>query len=281
MFITNSIAMLHNELDAIRFSGGRRRCVSLVTLRGGLHDGHGAVINAARTVSDVLVVALLPEAPVASSVIVDDENNVVSATEFHDIGFVEQHDAQIFFKPTEELLFPIDREPLLAVTSPDTDTPFACEAHALLTHLKILNIVQPEIMVWGEKKFIEHFQVRRLIRELDIRTQLQCIPTVRHANGVPVGDEDNAPESADDETLPVLYETIKNAAHAIRSGARSFDKLARTARRSLKRAGFEVNYFHVLDEDTLQPASDATTYRIAAQVTLDGRAYADSLGLTL
>ena len=119
MFITNSIAKLHNELDAMRFHGGRRRCVSLVTLRAGLHDGHGAVINAARTVSDVLVVALLPETQPQRAVVYDDENNVVSATEFHDIGFVEQHEAQIFFKPTEEVLFPIDREPLLAVTPPD------------------------------------------------------------------------------------------------------------------------------------------------------------------
>ena len=121
MFITNSIAKLHNELDAIRANGGRRRCVSLVTLRSGLHDGHGAVINAARTVSDVLVVALLPEAQPRRAVVYDEEKNVVSATEFHDIGFIEQHDAQIFFKPTEDLLFPIDSDPLLAVTPPEAD----------------------------------------------------------------------------------------------------------------------------------------------------------------
>ena len=80
------------------------------------------------------------------------------------------------------------------------------------------------------------------------------------ADTVPVGDEQVEPGAEEDDKLPVLYETIKNAAHAIRSGARSFDKVARTARLSLSRAGLEVDYFYVLDEDTLQPASSSATW---------------------
>ena len=280
MFITNSIARLHNELDAMRFRGGRRRCVSLVTARAGLHDGHGAVINAARTVSDVLVVAVLPESG-RSTVVYDDDDNVVSATEFHDISFVEQHEAHVFFKPSEETLFPIDIEPLVSITAEEAEDQLSYDSQALIAQLKILNIVQPEIMVWGEKKFIEQSLVRRLIRDLDVRTQVQCVPTVRHANGVPVGDE-GADPTAEDDTLPVLFETIRNAAHAIRAGARSFEKVARTARMSLTQAGFEVDHFLILDEETLKmPGSDTTSFRIAARVCLHGTSYSDSLGLTL
>lgn len=244
MFITNSSAKLHNQLDPIRFQGGRRQCVSLVTVHSGLHDGHGAVINAAKTVSDILVVAILPRRRTSNA-----QGNVVTATEFHDISYIEQHTAQVLYKPEEDDLFPIDEESMVHIIKPERSLAADFDPNVLLTYLKILNVVQPDVMVWGEKKYTEFAYVRRLIAELDIRTQVQCIPTVRHANGIPVGREDDRLLS--DDLLPVIHQTLSNAAHAIRSGARNYDSVARTARLPLKGAGFDIDYFQVFDEKTL------------------------------
>lgn len=275
MFITNSIAKLHNELDPIRHKGGRRRCISLVTVRPGLHEGHGAVINAAKTLSDALVVAILPGPRPHQP-----PGNVVSATEFHDISFIENHTAQVLFKPSEDDLFPFDDDQMVKIEPCEGMQGVDFEAESLLAHLKVINIVQPDVMVWGEKKFIEYAYVRKLIAEMDIRTQVQCIPTVRHTNGVPVGREDES--VLEDTDLPIIYQTLTNAAHAIKAGARNFDSVARTARLPLKGAGFKVAYFTVFDENTMRPAtSDTTSYRIATRATINGKTYSDSLGLTL
>ena len=135
MFITNSSTKLHNQLDPIRFQGGRRQCVSLVTVHSGLHDGHGAVINAAKTVSDVLVVAILPRQRSA-----DAQGNVISATEFHDISYIEQHAAQVLYKPEENDLFPIDDESMVHVIKPENSLAIDFDPNVLLTYLKILNV---------------------------------------------------------------------------------------------------------------------------------------------
>ena len=159
---------------------------------------------------------------------------------------------------------------------------FKLPENLLTTHLKILHAVQPDIMVWGERNFVEYSQVRRMISELGIRTQVQCIPTVRHANGVAVSSNDAHYSEEQTEKLAIVFSTLRNCAHAIRSGATNFNKVANTAKVAIKGAGLELSYFHILDEDTLRPADkDTVTYRVVTKATLDGRHIEDSLGLTL
>ena len=52
----------------------------------------------------------------------------------------------------------------------------------------------------------------------------------------------------------MMFETLRNAAHAIRAGARNFNKVTNTARLALKGAGFEVQYFYILDDEHMIPA---------------------------
>ncbi|MFT7652792.1 MAG: pantoate--beta-alanine ligase [Candidatus Azotimanducaceae bacterium] len=272
MHIAHSSVKLCQQLDTLRFRGGTRRCISLVATRGDLHEGHGAVINAAKTVSDVVVVAILPTG-------CNPTENLVTNNEFKDIGFIERHQADILFAPPEEPL--TGNQPLL-VNFNDIDEQFRLPPATLTSHLKVLNAVQPDIMVWGERNFIELSQVRRLISELGIRTQVQCIPTVRHANGVAVSTNDHLFSEEDNAMLPTIFATLRNAAHAIRAGATRLRKVENTAKLAIKGAGFDLEYFHILDEEHLTPATDATTtYRIVTSARINDIPVADSLGLTL
>ena len=99
MIIARTASNLAQELDPLRIRGGTHRTVSLVTTRGGFHDGHGAVMNAARTISDVIVVAVAPEPNRKNG-------NVVTASEFQDISFLEQHEVDFLYAPNEEEMFP-------------------------------------------------------------------------------------------------------------------------------------------------------------------------------
>lgn len=272
MLIAHSPNKLHTELDAMRFRGGTRRCVSLITTRGDLHDGHGAVINAAKTVSDVVVVGIMPGQS-------HQKDNVISNDEFKDIGFIERHKADVLYAPPEESLGSSDH---IELNFDSTPAEFTLPQTLLTHYLKFLHAIQPDIMVWGERNFVEYSQVRRMIRELGIRTQVQCIPTVRHANGVAVSGDDDYFDEAQQEQLPIIFETLRNAAHAIRAGARNFSKVANTAKLAIKGAGFELDYFHILDEELLIPASnETTTYRIITRAQLGERTIFDSIGLTL
>ena len=160
MLIAHSPEKLHTELDALRWRGGTRRCVSLINTKGDLHEGHGAVINAAKTVSDIVVVAILPGYSTQTE-------NIVSSNEFKDIGFVERHKADVLYAPAEEAFGEVLGVNLdIANHVPELTLP----QPLLLHHLKILNSVQPDITLWGERNFIEFSQIRTLIRDTGLRT---------------------------------------------------------------------------------------------------------------
>lgn len=275
MIIARSAANLAQELDPLRGQGGARRCVSLMTSRGNFHAGHGAVMNAAKTVSDIVVLAIVPTPN-------QKNDNVVTASEFQDIAFLEQHEVDVLYAPSEEELFPRGFDFMSNLVQPHACDELAINPYMLTQHLKLINAVQPDIMVWGEKNFIEFHNVRQLIVDLDIRTQVQCVPTVRHADGVAVSSAVEAMKGKQREQAPGLYETLKNVAHAIRTGARNFEKIEKTARLALRGADLDIVYFRILDEENLAQASDkTTTYRIVGSVKLGNSSVTDSLGLTL
>ncbi len=186
------------------------------------------------------------------------------------------------YAPDEDAMFHRGYDFMFNVRQPHPCTELDIGSFRLTQHLKIINTVQPNIMVWGEKNYIEFHSVRQLINDLDIRTQVQCVPTVRHADGVAISSAVESMDHMEREKLSILYATLKNVVHAIRTGARNFEKLEKTARVALRSAGLKIVYFRILDEENLAPASNkTTTYRIVGSVKLGNRSVTDSLGLTL
>ena len=274
MIIARTATKLSHELGAIT-TRGSRRFTSLVTTGGRLHDGQGAVINAANTISDLLVVAIAPQENEGSG-------NVVTADQFSDISFLEQHDVDVLFAPSYQALFPRPPAQMYRVSGPENDSILSPDVTRLTLHLKLINAVQPDIVVWGEKNFIDYFHVRQMIGDLGLAAQMQCVPTVRHADGVAVCAKESALSPEQRARLPVLYSTLGDVVHAIRDGARTFKNLEKTARVALRGADMEVELFAILDANQLTPADDATTsFRIIGQVSIDGVQITDSLGLTL
>jgi len=275
MIIARTAKHLVSVLEPLRVRGGSKTRVSLVNTRGGFHDGHGAVMNAARTVSDIVVVAVAPEPDI-------DHGNIITVSEFQDISFLEKHEVDFLYAPETEQFFPLGFEFTYSINQPHVGGDFNVGNYRLTQHLKLINAVQPDVMVWGEKNFIEYQSVRQMISDLDIRTDVQCVPTVRHADGVAVSTAVEAMTSNQRQRVKILNETLQNVAHAIRTGARNFNKIERTARLALRGAKLDVVYFSILDEDHLAAASGkTTTYRIVGSVKLGDSTVTDSLGLTL
>ena len=76
---------------------------------------------------------------------------------------------------------------------------------------------------------------------------------MRGDDGLPLANQPKTPETSDNQRAAarVLYQTLSNVAHAIKNGARNYDKLTNTARLALRNADLEIRKFSILDEDTL------------------------------
>ena len=121
---------------------------------------------------------------------------------------------------------------------------------------KLLNQAQPDAAFFGEKDYQQLLVVRRLVRDLNIPTEVIGVPTMRERDGLALSSR-NADLKPDQRRVAVrlnavLHETIRE----LRAGEVSIAEAEKEATRHLIAAGFIVDYVAIRDAETLEPISD-------------------------
>jgi pantoate--beta-alanine ligase len=118
---------------------------------------------------------------------------------------------------------------------------------------KLLNRVQPDVAVFGEKDYQQLIVIRRLARDLDIPTEIVGMPTSRDGHGLALSSRNAYLSPRELEIARQLNGVLAEAA-AQASAKRSIDGVEREAQSALLKAGFaHVDYVAVRRADDLLP----------------------------
>ena len=122
---------------------------------------------------------------------------------------------------------------------------------------KLLIAVVPDVALFGEKDFQQLAVIRRMVADLGLPVRIAGIPTVRDADGLALSSR-NAYLSADERARAVaLPRALARAAEAIRAGS-AVEQLLAKGRAELLGAGFgRVDYFALVDAESLEPLTEA------------------------
>ncbi len=125
--------------------------------------------------------------------------------------------------------------------------------------LKLFNLVQPHVAVFGKKDFQQLRVIQELVRQFNLPIDIVAGDTLREPDGLAMSSRNaylGAPERIQ---APQLQRELAAIVAAVQTGERDFDALCATAGRHLKMAGWNVDYVALRDALTLQsPASDST-----------------------
>ncbi|MDC1405697.1 pantoate--beta-alanine ligase, partial [Akkermansiaceae bacterium] len=157
--------------------------LALVPTMGALHEGHLALLRAARK-------KVGPQGTVAISIFVnpiqfdrpEDLSSYPTPLE-DDLALCEKEDVDIAFVPEAASLYQPDHSVLVTES---LLTKHLCGATrpghfdgVLTIVLKLLNIFQPDFAIFGQKDFQQLALIRRMVRDLDVQTDIIGHPTVR------------------------------------------------------------------------------------------------------
>ena len=119
---------------------------------------------------------------------------------------------------------------------------------------KLLGIVQPHLAVFGEKDAQQVYLVQRMVRDLDLRTRIEVVETVRADDGLALSSRNQFLG----ERQRRAARAIPDALEAAQSAAdRGLDAVIAAAQGVLMGAdGVELDYFAVVRPDTFQPVDD-------------------------
>jgi pantoate--beta-alanine ligase len=205
---------------------------AFVPTMGALHEGHLSLVRRGKRRAGRVVVSVF-----------------VNPTQFgpredfskyprdlrRDLRLCREADVDLCFTP--ETMYARDRRTEVRVTQLD----LALEGVARPTHFagvtlvmeKLLNIVEPDILVLGQKDAQQAVILERMVQDLDQPVRVIRAPIVRERDGLALSSRNSYLSPEERRAAPVLYRALRKAERAVRSGERSSSRVLALIRREI------------------------------------------------
>ena len=123
---------------------------------------------------------------------------------------------------------------------------------------KLLNIVQPEVAVFGQKDFQQAAVIKRMVADLNFPVKIIVAPTGRERDGLAMSSRNKYLTPGQREQAVVLSLALDLARSLVRQAPVSARKLKRIVRSFLEVAPeARLDYVEVFDPNTLRPLMEA------------------------
>jgi pantoate--beta-alanine ligase len=262
----SSIPETRAAVAALREAG---RSVALVPTMGALHDGHLALVGRARETADAVVASVFVN-PLQFGPTEDFDR--YPRTLDADAAALARAGVDLLFAPSVADMYPEGRTLITVAAGPVGDV---LEGRVRPGHFdgmltvvaKLLHIVGPDVVLFGQKDAQQVFLVRRMVADLDVPVRVEVVPTVREPDGLARSSR-NRYLSADDRRRALALPSALRAAAA--AADRGTERMLEAARAELEgRDGVQPDYLAAVDPATFQPVEDR--YRGPALVLVAAR----------
>jgi pantoate--beta-alanine ligase len=201
-----------------RFRDGRER-VALVPTMGALHAGHMALVAEAQARADRVVASVFVNPTQFGD---PADLRAYPRTPDADRRMLEEAGVDALFAPeASEMYGPGDEtavEPVrLAQAFHGAVRPGHFRGVATVV-VKLLNVVGPEVALFGEKDYQQLAVVRRVVRDLLVPVEVVGVATVREADGLAMSSRNARLSPEDRAAAPVLHRALRRGAVALRAG---------------------------------------------------------------
>lgn len=271
------------ELKALRArwrAAGER--IALVPTMGNLHAGHLSLVEQVQTGADRTVVSIfvnpLQFAP-------GEDFDRYPRTLADDLAKLDPLAPDVVFAPSVDEIYPQGSPIATNVVVNGLVERFCGEFRAghfvgAATVVTILlNLVQPEQAIFGEKDYQQLLVFRRMARDLHLPVEILSGPTVREANGLAMSSRNRYLSDEERASAAVLRQQLVATGRALRAGHRDFAALEQAARVQLRAAGFAPQYFNILSPELEPATSQHSDFVVLAAAVLGAARLIDNIRL--
>ncbi|MBU4499890.1 MAG: pantoate--beta-alanine ligase, partial [Gammaproteobacteria bacterium] len=113
--------------------------------------------------------------------------------------------------------------------------------------LKLFNLVQPRVAVFGKKDYQQWLVIRELVRQFNLPIEIVAGDTLREADGLAMSSRNGYLDASERIQAVRLQHELATIRASVESGERDYTSLSATACRHLKMAGWRVDYIELRD----------------------------------
>jgi pantoate--beta-alanine ligase len=252
--------VLHTA-DALRATLAGQTGVAFVPTMGNLHAGHVSLLDLARQHGRPVVASIFVN-PLQFGVGEDFER--YPRTLAADCEKLAAAGCDLVFAPDVAEMYPAPQtftvQPSASLTNDlcGAFRPGHFSGVATVV-LKLFNLVQPHVAVFGRKDFQQLRVIQELVRQLNLPIDIVAGDTLREPDGLAMSSRNAYLGASERIRATQLQRELAAIVTAVRAGERDFKALCANAGRHLKMAGWDVDYVALRDASTLQaPTSEST-----------------------
>ena len=229
---------------ALRATGRR---IMLVPTMGALHDGHLALVRAAKRVQGAVVVVSIFVNPLQFGA--NEDLDTYPRTLDDDLAALRSEGVEIAFTPTVDDIYPDGPRTSVHPGPLGSELEGAARpthfAGVLTVVLKLLNIVRPDRAFFGEKDYQQLTLIRQMVADLNVDTQIVGVPIVREADGLAMSSRNRYLSEAEREQAGALSAALLAGMYAAGEGVAAALDAARAVLDEVK--SIELDYLEIRD----------------------------------
>ena len=267
------------ERAALAEARGLAGDVALVPTMGNLHQGHLALVQAAKSrVGDVWVSLFVNPLQFGQG----EDFETYPRTFADDVAQLQAAGATLLFAPNVSEMYPGGVDSPTRVSLP----PLAgelCGRHrpghfegACTVVLKLFNLTRATMACFGEKDYQQLTLIRRMTLDLNLAIEIIGVPTVREADGLAMSSRNAYLDPSARKQAPALHAELNGIAARLDAGERDFKALERTALQSLEGTGWVPDYVEIRG-DELQAPNESIDFRVLGAARLGGTRLIDNV----
>ena len=259
--------------------------IALVPTMGNLHQGHLSLVNHALQQADKVIVTIF-----VNPMQFNDSNDLTAypRTLETDLEKLTEVQCDLVFIPDAALMYPQGMNSQTSVMVPGNDDmlcgldrPGHFTGVATVV-LKLFNMVQADIAVFGEKDYQQLLLIKKMVTDLDMPIDIAEVETFREADGLAMSSRNQYLTEDERQRAAGLYQILTELKQQIIAGKRNFIQLQQQAMARLKNRGFEPDYIEVRRSSDLQLAQKMDTeLRILAAARLGSARLIDNIDCNL
>lgn len=246
---------IHHTIESLRSARAQAGRAAFVPTMGNLHEGHIALMRQARAHADCVIASIFVNRLQFGA---GEDFDHYPRTFAADCEKLEAAGVAHLFAPDEQVMYPqpqryhVEPAPAQVSILEGEFRPGHFRGVATVV-MKLLNIVQPDVALFGKKDYQQLMVLSNMVREMAMPVEVLPGDTVRADDGLALSSRNGYLSAEERRRAPLLHRLLCRIRDAVRSGDHDLLKLETEAMAELEAAGWQPDYIAVRRRADLQP----------------------------
>ncbi|MEO0137161.1 MAG: pantoate--beta-alanine ligase [candidate division WOR-3 bacterium] len=252
MKIVKKIVELKKLVKQIK---SKKKTIGFVPTMGYLHEGHLSLIRIAHKNSDYVVCSIFVN-PIQFGP--NEDFNRYPRDLKRDEALLKKEQVDLLFYPSIAEMYPNGYKTYVEVEGWSSilcgkSRPGHFRGVATVV-LKLFNIVQPDVAVFGEKDYQQAMIIKQMVKDLDLDVKIITGPIIREPDGLAMSSRNTYLNAEERSNATILYQALSWARNSFyKENIKSPEYLINQMRQMIENKGGQIDYIAIVDKNDLTP----------------------------